>query len=488
MDQPTSPTGASRRSPLRRALLAAVSLSLLLPASALAVVPDTTITSGPDGITIAQNTATFEFSSDPEGETFECQVDGIIEPFETCSKPFTTPTLDDGTYTFRVRAVDPDDGPDQDPAIHSFTVDTTPPNTTFDSGPGDGSTIADATPTFSFHSGDNTASFECRVDSDSFAACSNPHTTAALDDGPHTIRVRAVDPVGNADPDPAMRSFTVDTTPPGTTIDFGPTGTIADDTPTFAFESDDNGASFECSIDDPDNFAPCSGPGHTHTTTALADGPHTFRVRAVDGVGNADPTPASRSFTVDTSVPDTTGPDTFVSKRPKAKIKTAKKSVKVEIAFISEPDATSECRLDKAKYKACTSPYTVKAKSRGGKGKRHTISVRATDTVGNVGKPAVVAFKVLRNQRLQGSVARHTVVTALKRHDFARRVVKSVHVNCRRSSRTVFRCKFSGHFPGYRLKGRGEVKLRAKLSYRFRVRAQGLHFTLTDKNEARHRR
>ena len=41
------------------------------------------------------------------------------------------------------------------------------------------------------------------------------------------------------------------------------------------------------------------------TTAALADGAHSVSVRAIDAAGNIDPTPATRSFTVDTAPPAT---------------------------------------------------------------------------------------------------------------------------------------------------------------------------------------
>ena len=66
------------------------------------------------------------------------------------------------------------------------------------------------------------------------------------------------------------------------------------------------------------------------------------------------------------------------------------------ISFTSEKGAKFKCKLDKAKFKPCTSPYKVKAKSKRGNGKKHTISVKATDEAGNVGKAATVRFKVIR--------------------------------------------------------------------------------------------
>ncbi len=88
-----------------------------------------------------------------------------------------------------------------------------------------------------------------------------------------------------------------DNTPPGTVIDSGPSGTTTDSTPTFGFHSTETGSTFQCAID-AGSFVSCASP---HTTAPLADGAHTFRVRAIDPAGNVDPTPATRSFTVQTS-------------------------------------------------------------------------------------------------------------------------------------------------------------------------------------------
>jgi hypothetical protein len=70
-------------------------------------------------------------------------------------------------------------------------------------------------------------------------------------------------------------------------------------TATFAFAATAAGATFACAFDG-GSFTPCTSP---YTTPTLADGPHSFSVRATDSSGATDPTPASRSWSVDTIPP-----------------------------------------------------------------------------------------------------------------------------------------------------------------------------------------
>jgi uncharacterized delta-60 repeat protein len=106
---------------------------------------------------------------------------------------------------------------------------------------------------------------------------------------------------GTADGDFALARYhaITDNAAPETTITSGPTALSADPAPTFAFGSSELGSTFQCSLDGA-AFSPCGSP---HTPAALADGPHGFRVRAIDAVENVDPTPAERDFTVDTTSP-----------------------------------------------------------------------------------------------------------------------------------------------------------------------------------------
>lgn len=89
--------------------------------------------------------------------------------------------------------------------------------------------------------------------------------------------------------------------PPETTITsgLGEGATISNPSPTFGFSSAEPGATFECKVDG-GPFSPCTSPT---TIGPLADGMHNFQVRAKDLDDEVDPTPESRTFTVDTPPP-----------------------------------------------------------------------------------------------------------------------------------------------------------------------------------------
>lgn len=84
--------------------------------------------------------------------------------------------------------------------------------------------------------------------------------------------------------------------PPDTAITSGPSGITRNPTPTFTFTFSVGPATFECSLDG-QAFGACASP---LMTSRLRDGAHEFAVRAVDRAGYADPTPATRTFSVDT--------------------------------------------------------------------------------------------------------------------------------------------------------------------------------------------
>ena len=169
--------------------------------------PNTTISSGANGPT-NDSTPTFGFTSNESNSTFECRFDAVA--YAACSGPggAHTPTtaLSEGAHTFSVRAVDQAGNTDASPATRSFTVDTQPPNTTITSGPS--GTTKNLTATFGFTSSESNSTFQCRLDSASFASCTSTKTYVTLP-AAHVFEVRAIDPAGNTDPTPAVRAFTV---------------------------------------------------------------------------------------------------------------------------------------------------------------------------------------------------------------------------------------------------------------------------------------
>ncbi|MEZ5100035.1 MAG: hypothetical protein R3C15_09605 [Thermoleophilia bacterium] len=85
-----------------------------------------------------------------------------------------------------------------------------PPETAVAAGPS--GRTNDRTPTFSF-AADEPATFQCRLDGATFAACDVSFTPAPLAPGQHTLDVRAVDAAGLSDATPASRAFVVNGAP-----------------------------------------------------------------------------------------------------------------------------------------------------------------------------------------------------------------------------------------------------------------------------------
>ena len=124
----------------------------------------------------------------------------------------TSPTIDAGTTDARLGSADIDgearvQGPRPDIGADEI-FDFIPPETTITSAPPD--LARDSRPTFEFTASEPGSTFFCAVDGEPAVPCESPFTTAALEHGGHSVRVRAVDPAGNADPTPAERSFEID--------------------------------------------------------------------------------------------------------------------------------------------------------------------------------------------------------------------------------------------------------------------------------------
>jgi hypothetical protein len=187
-------------------------------------------------------------------------------------------------------------------------ADTTPPQTTIASGPSGATTATEAS--FGFSSSESGSTFQCRLDSGSWATCASPKSYSGLSVGEHTFSVRATDAAGNTDATPASRSWTVqsasppaDETAPQTTIASGPSGATTATEASFGFSSSESGSTFQCRLDS-GSWATCTSP---KSYSGLATGPHSFEVRATDAANNTDATPAVRSWTVSNPAPTEEG-------------------------------------------------------------------------------------------------------------------------------------------------------------------------------------
>ncbi|MGH7741838.1 MAG: CARDB domain-containing protein, partial [Candidatus Eiseniibacteriota bacterium] len=197
----------------------------------------------------------------------------------------------------------------RDSTSRAWTADLTAPTVAFATGPLENG-YSTAAPVFTFSGTDNlTIAGQLRYAySLDAAAFTSPSSSASaslsgLVAGPHTLAVHSLDLAGNVSSD-VTRHWIVDGTPPETQITSGPAdaAVLGVNTATYGYTGTDNltptaNLSYQTRLD---GGAWSATTGATVTAlTGLADGTHTFDVRAVDQGGNADPTPASRGFTTD---------------------------------------------------------------------------------------------------------------------------------------------------------------------------------------------
>src|SRR5947208_1501855 len=97
-------------------------------------------------------------------------------------------------------------------------------------------------------------------------------------------------------------AFSVDATSPDTTLSGGPIAPTAATSASFGLASNEASSSFECRLDG-GAWGACTSP---KSYSGLASGSHTFDARAIDQAGNVDPSPASRTWSINTALPAVT--------------------------------------------------------------------------------------------------------------------------------------------------------------------------------------
>jgi 6-phosphogluconolactonase (cycloisomerase 2 family) len=283
-----------------------------------ASVLDTVVSSGPAPFDRTDN-PTFTFDASYPA-TFECRLDG--NAFAPCGRSKSVTVTGSATYTLQVRAVDHFGQLDATPASYTWTRDVTPPTLSPLLTPADHATALPAGTTFSWGAATDlvagVTAYDLIVDGNVVkhvlsSDCVIDRCTAQpplpLSDGTHTWKVRAVDGAGN-ELLTSARSFTIDASPPVAARPAAPVGDAVVGTarPRLdwqpALDGGSGVASYDVIVDDAVQ-ASGLGPESVSWTAAadLADGRHTWAVRAIDHNGNVAQS-ATAGFVTDHASPE----------------------------------------------------------------------------------------------------------------------------------------------------------------------------------------
>jgi hypothetical protein len=302
--------------------------------------PTVTLTSYP--FSSSSTSASFSFTADETGAIFECQLDG--KGFTSCTSPKSYSSLAVGSHSFAVRATDAI-GNVGYIAWHNWAVLGAPANDAFAagsalsggsgsvSGENGGATKEAGEPAHAGNAGGRSVWFKWTAPAggtvtfdtlgssfDTLLAVYTGSSVGALtlvvsDDnggGSGAASKLAFAAVAGTTYRIAVDGFNAaggayvltfgqlgSSAAVETAIDSGPSGTTSSTSATFTFSSPTTGATFECRLDG----APWSACASPKTYSSLASGTHTFEVRAEDGAGAVDATPAARSWTVGSGAP-----------------------------------------------------------------------------------------------------------------------------------------------------------------------------------------
>ncbi len=394
------------------------------------VLPVTTIETGPPDPS-KSSAASFGFSADKPGATFECRLDAAS--FIACTSPRSYTDLAEGVHSFQVRATD-SAGLEGAPSTYDWIVDLTAPQPSLTS-PAPADATADTTPTFSGQAGVQSGDLGSVVVSvyagantlgtlmQTLTAARQPdgsyavEASAPLATGTYSAEAEQLDAAGNAGRSVAV-TFTIDTSAPTVTLTAPADGSSTTGaTPTFAGlagsgPGDNSGVVVKV-------YAGASAGGlpiQVLTTTraadggygvdasaALADGLYTAQAEQADVAGNLGRS-APTTFRIDTTPPSVT----IVSPEPGGSTPQASVTFQgiVGTAVGDNPGVT--LRVYAGTAATGTPVQTLNATVSGSQWTTtanplaegpYTARAEQADTMGNVGRSAPVTFTVVRLYR-----------------------------------------------------------------------------------------
>lgn len=323
----------------------------------------------------SSTTSLFSWRSD-ENATFECAVD-VVETGQPCGEGrdgrWISPELSQGDHTFYLFATDIK-GNNGEPIQYAWNIDSLPPVITMDANL---PTVSSNNVTIKWTSSEP-ATFECAVDSifnnvDCGFGEDGDLVLTNLDEGQHTVWVKAVDDLGNH-ANWARHSWLVDSKPPK--LDF--TNVLpkkTNGTAKFFWRTGEDSV-FECGTDEKDLQECGKGQSGKWTGKNLTDGEHRFFVRARDRFGNT--VTIEHTWTVDTKPPILT----FTRKPP------AVSGKKMKFKWKSDELANFTCAHENINdMKPCGEGWKGNWKDKNMPEGKHRFWVTGIDGVGNRGKP-----------------------------------------------------------------------------------------------------
>ena len=321
----------------------------------------------------------------------DCSTGSWVSLGTDATAPFTGSWSLPADGNAALRAVATDVGSNTGEDIVNVTVDRTRPVTSIDSAPADPTSATGAS--FDFSASEGGVSFQCRLDGGSFAACSSPKSYSSLAEGAHTFDVQATDAAGNAEAAPQTYTWTVDTTAPDTSITASPADPSSASSADFSFTSTEGGSSFECRLDG-GSFASCTSPA---SYTGLADGSHTFRVRATDTAGNTDASAAVFTWTVDATAPGGGLADPGSPLRGTVNLSASPSDTGVGVQQVVFQSSPADAGTWSPIATDTTSPYTASWDTTGVADDLYDLRIVVTDNVGNTFASTVVEDRLVDN-------------------------------------------------------------------------------------------